>query len=125
MADTLISLLAGDHDRQEAAARSARGLGSPEGIGVLTTLAESTETDVRAAAAANIASLVTAGHHNAITLASLRHCLNDPGTRVPSAIAATMANSPTRSPEALEILALLRSHPSARVRQFVARALPR
>ncbi len=124
MADTLISLLAGDHDRQEAAARNARGLGSPEGIGVLATLAESTETDVRATAAANIASLVTAGHGNAITMASLRHCVNDPGTRVPSAIAATIANSPTRSPEALEILALLRSHPSARVRRFVARALP-
>ena len=123
IADRLLGLLAGDQEHQRWAARIAHRIGQPEDIGVLVTLAQASDANIRATAAAGLASLVAAGRGNALAVAGLRRCVQDPGTRVPALVAAGIANAPARTPAAGEVLTLLRGHASAHVRATVTRAL--
>ena len=123
MADRLLGLLAGDPDEQRWAARAARQLGWPEDIGILVTLAQAQDTNVRATAAAGLASMVAAGRDDALAVTALRRCARDPGSRVPGTIASMIANAPVRAPAANEVLDVLRSHTSAYVRATATRAL--
>jgi hypothetical protein len=123
IADKLLGLLAGGPDEQRWAARAARRLGRPEDIGILVTLAQAQDANVRATAAVGLASLVTAGGGDALAVDGLRRCVRDPGTRVPAAVAASIANAPARAPAAHEMLTFLRSHASAYVRATATRIL--
>jgi nuclear transport factor 2 (NTF2) superfamily protein len=123
IADRFLGLLAGDPDEQRWAARAARQLGWPEDIGILVTLAQAEDTNVRATAAASLASLVAAGRDNALAVTALRRCTRDPGARVPGTVAFMIANAPARAPATHEVLDLLRGHTSAYVRVTATRAL--
>jgi hypothetical protein len=124
-AGAILKLLAGDHGQHRWAARTAKSLGTPQGIGILAALAESADAYVRATASSNLASLVAAGDGDAFAAASLHRSVNDPGTLVASSIARTIAGSPTLSDEALGLLRALSSHSSAQVRMTVTEVLGR
>ncbi len=115
-ADRLLDLLVGDADHRQWAARAAGRLGRRQDTGVLVTLAQDSEPEVRAAAAAGLASLVAAGSDDSLAFSGLQRCLLDPGSAVPFSIADTLASAPSLEAGAQEALIGLRRHPSVRVR---------
>jgi hypothetical protein len=121
-AGSLLYLLAGDRYHRRSAARVARRLMRPEDLGVLVTLAEDSDPDVRAAAAAGLASLVAAEQGGEMAIEGLKRCLDDRGTRVPVNIAAALVGVPTRNSVADAALRQLRTHASAYVRAIAQRA---
>jgi len=120
--DPLLDLLAGDAVHRQSAARAAHRLTRPEDIGVLITLARDPEPPVRATAAAALASLVATDRGGPLAAAALQRCVHDRGMSVPLSVAAALTNEVTRSAAADTVLDNLRLHPSAAVRQQVARA---
>lgn len=120
--DQLLSLLAGDPSHRESAARVARRLNRPEGIGVLVTLTSDPEPAVRATAAAALASLVAVDRGGPLAAAALHRCAADPGCSVPISLAAALAQETTRSPATDTVVDHLRSHRSAAVRRWIATA---
>ena len=124
-ADKLLELLNGDSRRQQWAAVIARRMGDPESTGVLVTLTQAQDPDVRAVAAASLARLVATGHDVALGVSSLRCSLHDPGTKIPAAIVNALNESPNRTPTGDELLNSVLGHMSAKVRTAAARALLR
>jgi hypothetical protein len=118
----LLDLLGGDVGHRRWAALVARRLGRPEDTGLLVTLTQDLEPEVRAAAASGLAALVAAERGGGLAVNGLQRCLHDPGTRVPASIAATLADITARGAAAEEALAQLREHASARVRATAASA---
>jgi hypothetical protein len=85
-AKAILVLLAGDQPQQSWAARTAKNLGTAEGVGILAALAESDSAHFRASA--NLASIVTAPDNvDTFAIAALHSSINDPGTLVPITIA--------------------------------------
>jgi hypothetical protein len=115
----LLALLGGDLYHRQWAAAVARRLGRLEDIGMLVTLAQDPEPEVRGTAAAGLASMVAEERGGTFAAKGLQHCLSDPGTLVPISIAAALTHAPTRSRTAQKALTDLRSHLSARVRAAV------
>jgi hypothetical protein len=115
-AGMLQRLLAGSTDQRTWAARLARRRGDPEDTGVLFTLTHDTEPDVRASAADGLALLVATGRGGPFAEAGLRHCLKDPGIRVPLAVAGRLADTPTTNSVAQAALEILTKHAYAPVR---------
>jgi hypothetical protein len=120
--EQLVDLLAGDPSHRESAARVARHLNRPEGIGVLVALARDPEPAVRATAAAALASLVAVDQGGRLAAAALDRCADDPGCSVPISLAAALSQESTRSPATNTVLGHLRYHRSAAVRRWVATA---
>lgn len=113
-------LLAGATDQRTWAARVARLRGHPEDTGVLLTLIHDIEPDVRASAAEGLALLVAAGRGGPLAEAGLRHCLQDPGIRVPMAVARGLASTPTSNSVAQAALEILIGHAYAPVRRIAS-----
>jgi hypothetical protein len=120
-ADRLLELLAGDAEKRCWAARLARRLARPEDVGVLAALAQDTEPEVRAAAAAGLAFLVRGGVGGPLAVHGLQRCLEDPGTWVAESIAMVLAGTTDPTPAAQAVLASLRGSSSASVRATAAR----
>lgn len=120
--ERLLEMLSGNSAARKWAARLARRVVRPEDVGVLATLANDIEPDVRATASAGLASIVAAGHGGAIAHRALLAVTADPGTLTPIAVAGTLRDAPRRGELADEVLAKLRGHMSAAVRASVARA---
>jgi hypothetical protein len=119
----LLDLLSGRPDHRYWAALIARRLKRPQDTGVLVSLTQDPDPDVRAGAAAGLASLVSTEPEDSIVASALQHCLRDPGRKVPATIAVVLADASDRGPVARHALAELRTHPSAFVRATAARAL--
>jgi hypothetical protein len=119
----LLDLLSGRPDHRYWAALIARRLKRPQDTGVLVSLTQDPNPDVRAGAAAGLASLVSMESEDSIVASALQHCLRDPGRKVPATIAVVLADAGDRGPVARHALNALRTHPSAFVRATVARAL--
>ena len=119
----LLDLLSGRPDHRYWAALIARRLKRPQDTGVLVSLTQDPDPDVRAGAAAGLASLVSTEPEDSIVASALQHCLRDPGRKVPATIAVVLADASDRGPAARHALAELRTHPSAFVRATAARAL--
>ena len=119
----LLDLLSGRPDHRYWAALIARRLKRPQDTGVLLSLTQDPDPDVRAGAAAGLASLVSTEPEDSIVASALQHCLRDPGRKVPATIAVVLADASDRGPAARHALAELRTHPSAFVRATAARAL--
>jgi hypothetical protein len=116
----LVELIGGDRaDRLLAATLAARSP-TPEHIGILVALTGDAVPDVRARAAAGLAERLASGEGGILVLQTLRACLDDPGTRVGEAIAATLRYA--TAPAALQFRDRLNCHPSARVRSLAASA---
>jgi hypothetical protein len=88
--------------------------------GILAALAGDEVPDVRAAAAQGLARRLAGGDDRVLLLQALRAGLDDPGTLVPSAIAATLSDA--SEPTALEFRERLRTSPSAYVRSLAPAA---
>jgi hypothetical protein len=121
-AGMLQRLLAGATDHRIWAARLARRRGDSEDIGVLFTLTHDTEPDVRASAADGLALLVATGRGGPLAEAGLSQCLQDPGFRVPLAVAGRLADTPTTNSVAQAALAILTKHTYAPVRRSASTA---
>ncbi len=119
----LLDLLSGRSDHRYWAALIARRLKRPQDTGVLVSLTQDPDPDVRAGAAAGLASLVSIEPENSIVASALQHCLRDPGRKVPATIAVVLADASDRGPVTRHALDELRTHPSAFVRATVTRAL--
>ncbi len=119
----LLDLLSGRAGHRYWAALVARRLRRPQDIGVLVDLAHDPDPDVRAGAAAGLASLVSAVPEDDIVRGALQQCLRDPGRKVAATIAVVLAGDDHRGQVAQDTLDQLRTHPSAFVRATVTRAL--
>jgi hypothetical protein len=119
----LLDLLSGRAHHRYWAALVARRLRRPQDIGVLVDLAHDPDPDVRAGAAAGLASLVSTVPEDDIVRGALQQCLRDPGRKVPATIAVVLAGDDHRGQVAQDTLDQLRTHPSAFVRAAVTRAL--
>jgi hypothetical protein len=121
--ERLLDLLAGDSNRRQNAAIMADRLRRPTDVGILVALVRDSEPQVRAAAAAGLASLAAAGQNESVVKGALERALSDPGTKVPTSVVNTLAYGQVDSPVAQEILGRLRTHASAYVRMVAGRAL--
>jgi hypothetical protein len=114
-AERLVELLGGGPaDRRWAARVAARAQGS-DTLGLLATLAADVDPGVRAAAAAGLASTVARGDGTPLLDRALCTCIDDPGAAVPAHLAGALRAAGGGTADAL--LAPLREHPSAYVRQ--------
>ncbi len=112
----LLDLLSGRADHRYWAALVARRLRRPQDTGILVDLAHDPDPDVRAGAAAGLASLVSTVPEDDIVRGALQQCLRDPGRKVPATIAVVLADASDRGPVARHALDELRTHPSAFIR---------
>lgn len=119
--DAIPALLAGDEDSRASAARVARRLRRPEDIGALLVLAVDLHPAVRSAAALGLAELTATGQGGEVVLSAVRRAAQDPGRRVPEAVAAALSVEPALPPGAQDVLDLLATHRSARVRRAARR----
>jgi len=119
----LLDLLSGRADYRYWAALIARRLKRPQDTGVLVSLTQDPDPDVRAGAAAGLASLASTAPEDDIVRGALQQCLRDPGRKVPATIAVVLAGDNHRGQAAQDALDQLRTHPSAFVRATVTRAL--
>jgi hypothetical protein len=119
----LLDLLSGRPDHRYWAALIARRLRRPQDTGILVSLTQDPDPDVRAGAAAGLASLVSTEPEDSIVASALQRCLRDPGRKVPATIAVVLAEASDRGAVARHALDELRTHPSAFVRATAARAL--
>jgi hypothetical protein len=114
----LATLIAGDSSSRASAAKIAGRRGTDLDIGVLIGLSGDDEPSVREAAALGIASLAArslAG--GSAAQAVLEQVAQDPGRRVPHAIAAVLGQNQAQLSDDLERLRIqLTKHPSAMVR---------
>jgi len=124
-ASGLLSLLAGGSEQREWAAKVARRLGRPEDTGVLVTLAQDPEPEVRAAAAVGLALMVIAGTGGADASNAVKRCALDPGVQVQGSIVNTLSGAPISGPASKEPLTELLSSPSAYIRATARRTLKR
>jgi len=122
--EQLVKLLAGTHDDRLWAVGIASRARQPEHLGLLVGLCQAPDPDLRANAAASLASAVAAGDGGALAIAGLRQCLADPGTRVPQMVATALTAAPSLVPAAQEALTALHDHPSALVRSTSRRSTP-
>jgi hypothetical protein len=123
IAGMLLGLLSGGAHHRYWAALIVRRLKRPQDTGILVALAQDPDPDVRAAAAAGLASLVTTEQSNTLAVSALKQCLRDPGRKVPATIAVVLAESNGDDAVAQEALNQLRTHSSAYVRATATRAL--
>jgi Domain of unknown function (DUF4365) len=119
----LLDLLSGRPDHRYWAVLIARRLKRPQDIGVLVSLTQDPDPDVRAGAAAGLASLVATESEDSLVASALQQCLRDPGRKVPATIAVVLADAGDHGPVAHQALNELRGHPSAFVRAMAARAV--
>ncbi len=119
--DAIPALLAGDENSRASGARVARRLRRPEDIGALLVLAVDPHPAVRSAAALGLAELAATGQGGEAVLSAVRRAAQDPGRRVPEAVAAALSVESTLPPGAQEVLNLLATHRSARVRRAAGR----
>jgi hypothetical protein len=119
-ADRILNLLAGDRNHRRWATQIARQLGRPDDIGVLATLSQDSDVDVRAAASASLASIVVRQLGGALAANALQRCLDDPGTQVPIHVAAVLAGAPERDANAESALRWLSIHISANARSLAS-----
>jgi hypothetical protein len=118
-AERLVEFLGGaPADRRWAARVAARAEG-PETLGLLAALAGDADPEVRAAAAAGLASAVARGGATSLADRALRACIEDPGTAVPMYLVGALRAAGGETASAL--LAPLREHPSAYVREAATR----
>jgi Domain of unknown function (DUF4365) len=122
---SIAALLAGARQERRDAATVISRLGQPELTAALVTLLSDPYPDVRAKAAGALATRVASPDTgiDPLAIAGLQRALADPGARVSLAIANGVAATETPSDEARELIAPLRGHPSARVRESAARAV--
>ena len=118
--DAIPALLAGNDDSRASAARVARRLRRPEDVGVLMVLAVDLHPGVRSAAAFGLGELAVTGHGREAVLAAVRRAAHDPGRLAPEAVAAALSFKTTLPSGAQEVLDLLATHRSARVRRAAA-----
>lgn len=123
--ELLASLLAGNSDQRSWATQLALRLLPAVAAGVLAPLTQDPEPSVRRSAASDLAQLAAASTGDALALAALRRCAEDPGTRVPRSIANALTSRPEPTAVASDILRKLASHRSASVRTTVADYLRR
>lgn len=119
--EILLAWLSGDTDERRWAVHIAYRLRRREDTGLLTTLAQDSDPDVRAAAAAALAAILPppAGEDHAIAQGLLA-ALRDPGAAVPKGIAATLTSADRPGSVGERIRRELRDHMSAAVRSSVA-----
>ncbi len=120
-------LLSGDAAARAAAARVARRLGGPEHVGMLVALTVDIDPTARATAAHALAAIVAAGAAGDATgtaTAAVRLAAKGPGRRTALAVASALAAQDAPPGGVEDILVLLRSNPSARVRAAAAKAAP-
>jgi hypothetical protein len=115
--ERLLTLLAGAGDERVWAVGIAGRVVQPGHVGLLAGLCQAPESDLRANAAAAMASVAAAGNGGTLAASCLRSCLADPGTRVPYLIAKVLAGAPSLAPAARDALTALHDHPSALVRR--------
>jgi hypothetical protein len=114
--EQLLTLLTGTHDDRLWAVAVASRARQPEHLGLLVRLCQDPDPDLRANAAASLASVIAAGNGGTLATAGLRRCLADPGTTVPQLVAKALVQAPSLAPAAQDALTALHDHPSARVR---------
>jgi hypothetical protein len=115
-ADRLVALLGGDPADRRWAARVAARTEGQERLGLLVTLAADANPSVRAAAAKGLATVVaTADDIGPLAARALKKCIADPGALVPAHTAHALRAAGGQTAQAL--LAPLRQHPSAYVRE--------
>jgi hypothetical protein len=121
-ASGLLLLLSGEPKQREWAARVARRLGRPEDTGVLVTLAQDPEPEVRAAAAVGLALMVAGGAGGADASNALKRCASDPGVQVPGSIVNTLSGTPSSNAASREALTDLLNSPSSYTRATAVNA---
>jgi hypothetical protein len=121
----LAALLTGSRQDRRDAAKLVVRLGEPAHTAALIPLISDPHADVRAEAAQALAIRVASpsGDTDPWAVAGLRRALADPGALVPLAIASGTASVQAPTNQARELVASLRHHPSAHVRE-AAHAIP-
>lgn len=122
--EQLLKLLAGASGERLWIVGIAGRIGRPEHVGLLAALCQAPEPNLRANAAAALATMAAAGNGGTLTVAALRRCLTDSGTRLPQLVAKALAQAPSLTPAAQSVLTELQSHPPALVRKTAARVVP-
>jgi HEAT repeat protein len=127
LTNSVAGLLAGSRQERRDAATLIGRLSRHELTVALVTLIRDPYPDVRAEAAHALASRVASPDIDTdlLAVAGLQRALTDPGARTPLAIAYGITTAETPSDEARELIAPLRDHPSALVREATASALNR
>jgi tetratricopeptide (TPR) repeat protein len=111
----LVDLLGGGPADRRWAARVAARTEDQEGLGLLVTLAADADPSVRAVAAQGLATVVATADAGPLAERALEACITDPGALVPAHTAHVLRAAGGQTAAAL--LAPLREHPSAYVRQ--------
>jgi hypothetical protein len=127
LTSSVAGLLAGSRQERRDAATLISRLSRPELTAALITLIRDPYPNVRAEAARALASRVASPDTDTdlLAVAGLQRALTDPGARTPLAIAYGITAAETPSDEVRELIAPLRDHPSALVREVTASALNR
>lgn len=102
------------------AARLATRVGGDESVGLLVALATDEYAATRATAVAGLADLLVRGERSAVAETALLTAVDDPGTSVPIALAATLAGKSDLPHLLQDVITLLADHRSARARSFAA-----
>ena len=127
-----VRLLGGTTDQRRWAARFAwyRAVRDPApvaestAIGALITLVHDNDPQTRALAASGLAMLLAARSLDPGVTAALEVAVDDPGIRVPEALARHLADADPRNPTAKNLLARLTEHTYKPVRTAAASIRP-
>lgn len=117
----LLRLLSGSNYHRYWATLIAARLNRQQDAGILASLAQDPCPDVRAGAAAGLATLASDHDEKSFAAQALERCLNDPGRKVPATIAAVLAATSKRGVVAQRALDQLRSHRSTYIRNLANR----